>query len=100
MGVIDPKFEVIIMSTGRILIFAGVAWSALVAAALLGRTALASQPLATPEYATWAVLACTPIAIAWMLMRNRSTESIASVLYDAEQMRQPASTTPLTVPRG
>ena len=59
-------------------------WPSLVAIALAGRAALAESGLSGSEYAGWIFLAVAPVATWLIILRARSSGSIAQVLYDVE----------------
>jgi hypothetical protein len=47
--------------------------------------ALLSPDVSPSEYVIWFLAACAPVAVCLILLRGRSTSSIAHVLYETEQ---------------
>jgi len=73
------------VSTQRLFISAIVGWSFAVLSALGARTAFINSSPSVVESVGWVFLGCAPVAIALVILRGRSTGTIAQVLYEAEQ---------------
>lgn len=72
------------MSINRLLAIAVGIWAVLVLASLGARMALFNAPLTAPEITGWVLIGCSPAAVALLVLRGRSTQTVAQVLYEAE----------------
>jgi hypothetical protein len=75
-----------------------VGWISAVLIALSARLTFLSSSLTGGESAAWVFAGCAPVVIALFFLRNRSSDSVAQVLYNAEHAAK-TRTNP-TVPRG
>jgi hypothetical protein len=62
-----------------------ITWPTVVFATLTGRIAIGSSAISASEYVVWFFCVLGPVATYLMLMRNRPSDSIAKVLYNAER---------------
>jgi hypothetical protein len=60
-------------------------WPLVVVTALVSRAMFVGASLSVPEYSGWFFLATAPVVTCLVILRSRSTESIAHVLYDVER---------------
>jgi hypothetical protein len=90
----------VIVSTDRLFVSFLVGWPIAVATALASRAALINAALSATEYAGWAFLASAPFFTGVIIARGRSSQSIAQVLYDAEQAGGARRKTAVPVTRG
>lgn len=77
-----------------------VGWPGLACAALTSRIAFLGPALSAAEYAGWFFLAGAPVAACLLILRGRSTRSIAHVLYDTELARDGRQKRSVSVVRG
>ena len=88
------------MPSKKLLTLALIGWPVAVLLALATRTMLVTPGLSIPEYVGWMFLGCAPLAIAVMMLRARSSGSIAHVLYEAEHAADAKPVKPTAATRG
>ena len=88
------------MPSKRLFTLALIGWPVAILLALAVRTMLVTPGLSIPEYVGWMFLGCAPLAIAVMMLRGRSSGSIAQVLYDAEHAAEAKPVKPTAAARG
>jgi len=72
------------VSLNKLLTIAVAVWAILVLGTLGVRLALFNAPLNLQEILGWLLIGCTPAVVALLVLRGRSTPSVAQVLYDVE----------------
>ena len=75
------------MSEKRLFISFLAGWPLVVVTALVGRAVFVGASLSVPEYSGWFFLATAPVVTFLIILRSRSTRSIAHVLYDVERTK-------------
>ena len=87
--VIDPISEVTV-STKGLFVSALVGWPLAVFTLLATRAISVESSVLAPEYLAWLFLACAPVVTLLIIVRGRSSQSVAHVLYETERSGVPA----------